>query len=371
MIDDAWATLAELITADDGHPNIGRDLKRHLIEAGFTDVRPAASFTSYTTAEDVGYISRVIENWFLSADVRASATAYGVATQQHLDNLEQALKRWISHPGAFGAVATLENLVLNPTLADLIGGVQSVTLGDDEARRRRTQKTVQERKAPPTFDVLIEIHTRHRFAVHPDVAAAVDGLLRGWSSSLEIRTRQEDGSITTEQLTDTGSAVQDNTATPTQGAQHRVLRIYPYGINRHRLEHAIHALDVPARVVDQPTYADAILTVRGQAKRQPKALRLLVERGMPLYALRSDTASQMEKFLRDHLSEEFPEDRAALAEAEAGVQRVIAQNEQCELSPQRARLRRLQHQVVKSYGLISHSEGEEPFRRLIVYPVGR
>ncbi len=264
---------------------------------------------------------------------------------------------------------TLENLVLNPTLADLIGGVQSVTLGDDEARRRRTQKTVQERKAPPTFDVLIEIHTRHRFAVHPDVAAAVDGLLRGWSSSLEIRIRQEDGSITTEQLTETGSAVREQT--PTQGAQHRVLRIYPYGINRQRLEHAIHALDVPARVVDQPTYADAILTVRGQAKRQPKALRLLVERGMPLYALRSDTASQMEKFLRDHLSQEFPEDRAALAEAEASVQRVIAQNEQCELSPQRARLRRLQHQVVKSYGLISHSEGEEPFRRLIVYPVGR
>ncbi len=263
---------------------------------------------------------------------------------------------------------TLENLVLNPTLADLVGGVQSVTLGDDEARRRRTQKTVQERKAPPTFDVLMEIHTRHRFAVHPDVAGAVDGLLRGWGSSLEIRTRQDDGNITTEQLTETGSAVQEH---PPQRVQNRVLRIYPYGIDRHRLEHAIHALDVPARVVTQPTYADVILTVRGQAKRQPKALRLLVERGMSLCALRSDTASQMEKFLRDHLSEEFPEDRAALAEAEAGVQRVIAQNEQCELLPQRARLRRLQHQVVKSYGLTSHSEGEEPFRRLIVYPVGR
>ena len=266
---------------------------------------------------------------------------------------------------------TLENLVLNPTLADLIGGVQSVTLGDDEARRRRTQKTVQERKAPPTFDVLIEIHTRHRFAVHSDVAAAVDGLLRGWSSSLEIRTRQEDGSITTEQLTETDSTGREQADASTQRTQNRVLRIYPYGINRQRLEYAIHALDVPARVVAQPTYADVILTVRGQAKRQPKALRLLVERGMPLYTLRSDTASQMEKFLRDHLSEEFPEDRAALAEAEACVQRVIAQNEQCELSPQRARLRRLQHQVVKSYGLISHSEGEEPFRRLIVYPVGR
>lgn len=111
---DAWVTLAELITADDGHPNIGRDLKRHLLEAGFTDVRPTASFTSYTTAEDVGYFSHVIENWFLSADIRDSATAYGVATQQHLENLEHALKRWMSHPGAFGAVSYGEVVAHKP-----------------------------------------------------------------------------------------------------------------------------------------------------------------------------------------------------------------------------------------------------------------
>lgn len=111
---DAWATLAELMIADDGHPNIGRDLKRHLLEAGFTDVRPTASFTSYTTTEDVDYISRVIEGWFLSADVRAAATAYGVATQQQLNNLEQALKRWIGHPGAFGAVAYGECIAYKP-----------------------------------------------------------------------------------------------------------------------------------------------------------------------------------------------------------------------------------------------------------------
>lgn len=114
VIGDAWATLAELITADDGHPNIGRDLKRHLLEAGFSDVRPTASFTSYTTEEDIGYFSRVIESWFFSADVRASATAYGVATQQQLDNLEQALKRWMSHPGAFGAVAYGEVIAHKP-----------------------------------------------------------------------------------------------------------------------------------------------------------------------------------------------------------------------------------------------------------------
>ncbi len=114
VINDAWLTLAELMTADDGHPNIGRDLKRHLLDAGFTDIRATASFTCYTTEADIGYFSRVIENWFFSADVRSSATAYGVATQQQLDNLEQALKRWMSHPGAFGAVAYGESIAYKP-----------------------------------------------------------------------------------------------------------------------------------------------------------------------------------------------------------------------------------------------------------------
>ena len=73
----------------------------------------------------------------------------------------------------------LDNLMLNPTLSDLIGGIQSVTLGDEEARRRRTQKSVLERKAPPTFDVIVEIQDRERVAVHSDVAETVDALLRG------------------------------------------------------------------------------------------------------------------------------------------------------------------------------------------------
>lgn len=90
---------------------------------------------------------------------------------------------------------TLENLLLNPTLSDLVGGIESVTLSDEEARRRGTQKTVLERRAPPTFDVLIEILDRDRLAVHPDVSAAVDGLLRGYPLQPEIRTRDEEGEI--------------------------------------------------------------------------------------------------------------------------------------------------------------------------------
>ena len=87
----------------------------------------------------------------------------------------------------------LDNLMLNPTLSDLIGGIQSVTLGDEEARRRRTQKSVLERKAPPTFDVVIEIIDRDRVSVHADVADTVDAMLRGDPVAPELRWRDEEG----------------------------------------------------------------------------------------------------------------------------------------------------------------------------------
>src|SRR5512143_2767272 len=90
---------------------------------------------------------------------------------------------------------TLDNLMLNPTLSDLIGGIQSVTLGDEEARRRRTQKSVLERKAPPTFDVVIEIQDREKLIVHHDVAMSVDNLLRGRSVETELRHRDESGAV--------------------------------------------------------------------------------------------------------------------------------------------------------------------------------
>ena len=83
--------------------------------------------------------------------------------------------------------------MLNPTLSDLIGGIQSVTLGDEEARRRRTQKSVLERKAPPTFDVIVEIQDRERVAVHADVADTVDAMLRGDPVAPELRWRDEEG----------------------------------------------------------------------------------------------------------------------------------------------------------------------------------
>lgn len=261
--------------------------------------------------------------------------------------------------------SALENLIRNPTLADLIGGIQSVTLGDDEARRRGTQKTVLERKASPTFDVLIEIHTRARFAIHADVAKAVDGFLRGRLPHAETRTRQADGHVEIQQPEPDEPFINGQDARP--GGQ-QTLRIFPYGINRHRLEQAIHELEAPARVVNHAEHADVILTVRGQVKRQPRELRLLIEHGKQLYTMRSDTFAQMHKCLRDLLVDAFPDDQAALNEAATAINQALEQNTSVELAPRKARLRRLQHELVKQQGLLSKSEGDEPFRRLVVYP---
>ncbi|MDE3229216.1 MAG: AAA family ATPase, partial [Chloroflexota bacterium] len=96
---------------------------------------------------------------------------------------------------------TLENLLLNPTLSDLVGGIQAVTLGDEEARRRGTQKTVLERKAPPTFDVLVEQQSWREVIVHRDVAAAVDELLRGHALTAELRTRDDADQVTARKVT--------------------------------------------------------------------------------------------------------------------------------------------------------------------------
>ena len=113
---------------------------------------------------------------------------------------------------------TLDNLLLNPTLADLVGGIQAVTLGDEEARRRGTQKTVLERKAPPTFDVLVEQEERHLVGIHLDVAAAVDALLRSEAPQRQMRERLPDGSIRQWREVATRQARADTVGLPTREA---------------------------------------------------------------------------------------------------------------------------------------------------------
>jgi stage III sporulation protein SpoIIIAA len=262
---------------------------------------------------------------------------------------------------------SLDNLVANPTLSDLIGGIQAVTLGDDEARRRGTQKTVLERKAPPTFDVVVEIRDRERFAVHADVAATVDRLLRHQVVDPQLRVRREDGSVAVEEAPPVAPPSRSQTLVP-QGRP--PLRLFPYALRRERVERAIRALQVPAVVVDSPQEADVVLTLRAVARKQPRRVRDGFSAGTRVQAVASSNPGKIEQALRElfDLDTPHPDQHEALREAEGAVIEVIAQRHPVELAPRSAYLRRLQHELADAYGLDSQSVGREPSRHVLIRP---
>jgi stage III sporulation protein SpoIIIAA len=255
---------------------------------------------------------------------------------------------------------TLENLLVNPTLSDLVGGVQAVTLGDEEAKRRGTQKTVLERKSPPTFDVLVEQESWREVIVHMDVAAAVDAQLRGRLVYAERRTLDEQGQVHTApvvvespdatQATTTdaemyalqssesrrgrrdrpasGWAAQQNAGswapaadqpatiqeleemepTGTMGVarslgssaasrRQQPLRIYPFGVSRERLEQSARQLRVPVEISGEPDQADAVIALKTLYRRQPERLRGAASERKPIYVLRANSISQMQQAL--------------------------------------------------------------------------
>ncbi|HEV2038194.1 MAG TPA: AAA family ATPase, partial [Candidatus Eremiobacteraceae bacterium] len=181
---------------------------------------------------------------------------------------------------------TLDNLMMNPTLSDLIGGIQSVTLSDEEARRRGTQKSILERKAPPTFDVVVEIQDRDHFNVHHDVATSVDLLLRGKQKAPELRFRDGSGQIKVDTTTPSPASAARSRPERTDGRRERIetrvleaparavrpemqlasqnaprtLRGYPYGVSQSRLEQVVRNLQVPLQVVAELDEADIVLT---------------------------------------------------------------------------------------------------------------
>jgi len=267
---------------------------------------------------------------------------------------------------------TLENLMNNPTLADLIGGIQPVTLSDEEARRRGTQKTVLERKAPPSFDILIEIQDKDRFALHHNVASVVDSILRGHIPRPEIRVRQEGGEFETIEEAEEILLEQPRRRREAARKNHRkTLHIYPYAISRDKLDRAIRDLGVPVLITANLNEADVLLTLKSHAKRQPQKLREAGLKNVETRTVRSNTVTQIENFLRDYfdLEDGDREHQDALTEVESAVTKVYSSGKPVELRPQPPSVRRLQHQLAESYGLTTQSKGSEPKRRVVVYPV--
>ncbi|GAB4568411.1 MAG: AAA family ATPase [Anaerolineae bacterium] len=301
--------------------------------------------------------------------------------------LEAAAARTIAERGVqlIGTAhgQTLENLLLNPTLSDLVGGIESVTLSDEEARRRGTQKSVLERRAPPTFDVLIEIQDRQRLAVHHDVAAAVDALLRGRPLHPEIRYKDAEGNIQIEKAPEIRPAERMSEepvfspieAVPSGGSgagqgRLRTLRVYPYGVGQNRLQRAAANLHVPMVIADDLRDSDVVMTLKNYYRKRPQPIAEAERRGIPVYVLRSNTVTQMESCLADVFQlPAQPEDPVAqaIAEAQEGIRKVLNGAPMVELSPQSPEIRRRQHQLVRAANLISHSYGREPYRRVRIY----
>jgi stage III sporulation protein SpoIIIAA len=293
---------------------------------------------------------------------------------------------------------SLDNLLMNPTLADLLGGIHSVTLGDEEARRRGTQKTVLERKAPPTFDTLIEIRTRDEFSVFHDTASVVDAFLRGRTVRPEVRVRKEEGYevVETEVVAEDHRRRHHSNGHPdTQGLQSRsrnnherlatrppetdrvlepgsrkTIRIFPYGVSRDRLLRAANDLHVQVALARTPAGADVVLTLKAHEKRQPGTLKDLEDHGIEIAVIRSNTVSQMKVFLQRAFGIEDPksEEEEAMHEAEEALDRVMSHGTPVELAPRPANVRRLQHLFIEQHGLGSQSRGDVPWRRVVVLP---
>jgi hypothetical protein len=270
---------------------------------------------------------------------------------------------------------TLDNLLLNPTLSDLVGGIESVTLSDEEARRRGTQKTILERRAPPTFDVLIEIQDRQRLLIHRRVTDSVDGLLRGRPPQAELRYRDANGEIQTEKADSVPAEGRNGgmfnaralSAARRPSKPQDPVHIFPYGIARNRLERAARRMQVPVYLVRNLGEAGVFITTKAFYRNRPRLVVDAERRGLPIYALRANTVAQMEAALIEIFDLEQPPDDAlhqAMVEAGEAIRKVMGGMPEVELGPQNAFVRRKQHEMVRDADLISYSVGEEPNRRV-------
>jgi len=335
--------------------------------------------------------------------------------------LEAAAARTIAERGVqlIGTAhgQTLDNLLLNPTLSDLVGGIEAVTLSDEEARRRGTQKTVLERRAPPTFDLLVEIQNRDRFAVHGDITASVDALLRGFPLVPEIRTRDAEGQIHIEKAAapKTSRMEAKEPRTPRRGRAAEVMpevvvtgpvraraaaaqaspevraeepavsktaevgrtlrktmKIYPYGVARNRLLQAVKRLGVPAIVVKDAAEGDVLVTLRQYYRDRQQPIVEAEHRGLPIYVLRSTTVAQMEQFLGDLFGLKGEQVGSAdvdgvRQQTQRAIQEVLNGERWVDLPPGPSLVRRLQHEMARQAELISHSYGKEPRRHVRIF----
>lgn len=289
---------------------------------------------------------------------------------------------------------SLENLIKNPTLSDLVGGIQSVTLGDDEAKRRASQKTVLEREKQPTFDVVIEILDRNTLAVYKDTSEAVDYILRGWPIRPEIRkvdktydTPQENELKEEPKIKDIAQEINklEKKIEPTDSLKFSFSRqkyvedvknfkkIYLYAVSRTIVEKVIERLDLNAEITRSIEDADIVIAHKNFAKGGAKVLSTANDYRLQIFYVKTNSMAQIQKVLKEALdivetSETlfgyYDDAERALDEAKAAINKILAGAEHVELSPQNQHIRKLQHELVEQHNMLSKSVGEGENRHL-------
>ena len=290
--------------------------------------------------------------------------------------LEAAAARTIAERGvqliATAHGNTLDNLMLNPTLSDLIGGIQTVTLGDDEARRRRTRKSVLERKSIPTFPLVVEIQNWDQVSIHQNVGKVVDMILRGQNYLPEKRWLDANGAFNATDI-DNPEAKSNQINVDVSGQIEKInygksTKILPYGINRGKIIQLIESNQMPIDLVDDLDRAELVVTTKQFFRTMPKLLKKAEESGKSILVLKRNSTVQIRDFLNDlsgqngniqHIEVAIQEASLAAEQIEAGKDRVI-------LNPQTSYVRKLQHQIAEDLMLASFSVGKEPKRRVTI-----
>ncbi len=266
---------------------------------------------------------------------------------------------------------TLENLVVNPTLSDLIGGIQTVTLSDEEAKRRGTQKSILERMSPPTFNILVEIQERDKVAVHTDVTEAVDSLLRGQPLDSEIRWQDEKGEL---QIAKEKPAGLETTTAPKAKKikEDKKPRLYLFGVNKSRLEQIAKEMHLVLDIVSNANMSNIFITSKAYYRNRPQKIQDAEAANIPIHVLKSNAPNQIRQLLDSIYTTDGQKDPVseAMQEVQTAINQVMKGDPVVELRPQGAYIRRLQHLVAEQNNYFSDSTGKETDRHVRIYRRG-
>lgn len=318
----------------------------------------------------------------------------------------------------------LENLIKNPTLTDLVGGIQYVTLGDEEARRRGSSKSILERQASPTFEIAVEIHDPKTWIIHENIGSSVDLLLQEQNLQLQRRVIEseknnsiqcdlinfQNGSYNLEVTKPALSKVTTEKRKPksipilngygpsgpskleksskgdnlvNNGMSDCFIFLYVYGINSNDLRSLIKMLNLSVVVTRELQYANVVLALGNLIKNNKKLRQLLNSRNIPIYTIQNNSLCLLVTALKYLINKSTPSPLikeyrmrrlgnkllTPLEEVRLVIEEIVlSQKRVVDLLPRTGSVRRVQHEIVSHYHLNSLSVGEEPNRHVRIYP---